>query len=226
MKIGLFGGSFNPIHSTHLDVALGVRKRLGLDKVLFVPAGNPYHKEQGEMLPAGLRYELVEKAVHGCEGLDVSDIDISAEGPTYTIDTLREAARRYPEDELYFIMGQDSFEDFTTWKDWQDIPKMGNIVAVSRAEADHGEMAQELKRIFSGLQKSGENVWTVPYGKSFYIIGDFDFVISSTQVREEWKKGAEFSALVPEAVAECLTEHESELIKFWHGQLRSPNREL
>ncbi len=94
----------------------GVRTRLGLDKVLFVPAGNPYHKEQGEMLPAALRYELVEKAVQGSSDLDISDIDISANGPTYTIDTLREAARRYPDAALYFIMGQDSLETFTTWK--------------------------------------------------------------------------------------------------------------
>ncbi|NDV26469.1 nicotinate-nucleotide adenylyltransferase [Desulfovibrio sp. JC010] len=215
MKTGLFGGSFNPIHSTHIDVAQEVMKRLQLDQVLLLPAGHPYHKEQGEMLPAALRYELVEKAVQGCEGLEVSDIDISVEGPTYTVDTLREAARSYPGDELFFIMGQDSFENFTTWKDWQDIPKLGNVVAVSREEADHGEMAQELQRIFPAIKKTGQNVWTVPDGYSIYIIGDFDFVISSTLVREEWKKGTDILKLVPKAVAECMAEHADELGKFW-----------
>ncbi len=215
MKIGLFGGSFNPVHLTHIDVAEGVRKRLGLDKILLVPAGNPYHKEQGEMLPAALRYELVEKAVQDCEGLDVSDIDISVDGPTYTIDTLREAVRRYPDAGLYFIMGQDSLETFTSWKDWQDIPELANVVAVSRAEADYGTMAQELKRLFSGAEETVENVWKIPGGKSIYIIGDFDFVISSTLVREEWKKGQDVSKLVPQAVANCITEHVDELSKFW-----------
>ena len=215
MKIGLFGGSFNPVHLTHIDVAEGVRTRLGLDKVLFVPAGNPYHKEQGEMLPAALRYELVEKAVQGCSGLDISDIDISADGPTYTIDTLREAALRYPDAELYFIMGQDSLETFTTWKGWQEIPELANVVAVSRAEADHGAMAQELKRIFPDVAEAGKNVWQMKGGKSIYIIGDFDFVISSTLVREEWKKGADISTLVPQAVADCMDEYAVEIGKFW-----------
>ncbi|ACS79598.1 nicotinate-nucleotide adenylyltransferase [Maridesulfovibrio salexigens] len=215
MKIGLFGGSFNPVHLTHLDVANGVLKRLGLDKVLFVPAGNPYHKEQGEMLSAELRYELVKKAVQGCSGLGVSDIDISADGPTYTVDTLREASRRYPDAELYFIMGQDSLETFTTWKGWQSIPELANVVAVSRAEADHGAMSQELKRIFPEVVESGQDVWQMKGGKSIYIIGDFDFVISSTLVREEWKKGRDVSKLVPKAVAECMNEKGDKLKKFW-----------
>ncbi|WP_419780094.1 nicotinate-nucleotide adenylyltransferase [Maridesulfovibrio sp.] len=215
MKIGLFGGSFNPIHSTHIDVANGVMNRLGLDKVLFVPAGNPYHKEQGEMLPAALRFELVERAVQDYEGLEASDIDISIDGPTYTIDTLREAVHRYPGAELYFLMGQDSLEAFTTWKDWQQIPKLGNVVAVSRAEADHGAMAQELERIFPELEKAGDNRWNLPGGKLIYIIGDFDFVISSTQVREEWRAGKDISNLVPKAVAESLSQHKKDLSQFW-----------
>jgi len=215
MKIGLFGGSFNPIHSTHIDVANGVMNRLGLDKVLFVPAGNPYHKEQGEMLPVALRFELVERAVQDYEGLEVSDIDISIDGPTYTIDTLREAAHRYPGAELYFLMGQDSLEAFTTWKDWQQIPNLGNVVAVSRAEADHGAMAQELKLIFPELEKTGDNHWILPGGKSIYIIGDFDFVISSTQVREAWRAGQDISSLVPKAVAESLSQHKKDLSQFW-----------
>ncbi|WP_319759388.1 nicotinate-nucleotide adenylyltransferase [Maridesulfovibrio sp.] len=216
MKIGLFGGSFNPVHSTHIDVAAGVRRRLGLDMILLIPAGNPYHKGQREMLPAVLRYELVEKAVRGCEGFEVSDIDISADGPTYTVDTLREAEHRYPDAEFYFIMGQDSLEALTTWKDWQQIPRLANIVAVSREVVDHGGMAEKLKCIFSDLEYTGHNVWTVPGGKSIYIIGDFDFVISSTLVREEWKSGRDISALVPEKVAECMKQHAAELADFWY----------
>ena len=215
MKIGLFGGSFNPVHCTHIDVATGVLDRLGLDKVLLVPAGNPYHKEQGEMLPAALRYELVERAVRDFDGLEVSDIDISIDGPTYTIDTLREADRRYPGAELYFLMGQDSLEAFTSWKDWQQIPKLGNVIAVSRAEADHGAMAKELERIFPELEQVGVNQWIMPGGKAIYIIGDFDFVISSTLVREEWKRGRDVSKLVPKAVAESMGQLEKELAEFW-----------
>ncbi|GKT30611.1 nicotinate-nucleotide adenylyltransferase, partial [Aduncisulcus paluster] len=110
------------------------------------------------------------------------------DGPTYTVETLREASRRYPDAELYFIMGQDSLETFTTWKGWYSIPELANVVAVSRAEADHGAMSYELNRIFPDVVESGQGVWQMKGGKSIYIIGDFDFVISSTLVREEWKR--------------------------------------
>ncbi len=215
MKIGLFGGSFNPVHSTHIDVAKAVMERLDLDKVLLVPAGNPYHKELEEMLPEELRYELVRLAVAGDPGLEVSDIDLGATGPTFTIDTLIEAARRYPDDDLYFIMGQDSFETFTSWKDWESIPILANLVAVSRAGVDHGKMAFELKRMFNDIDKAGENVWRIPEGKFIYIIGDFDFVISSTLVRNRWKDGGDVADYVPESVLNYMIEHKLELKKFW-----------
>lgn len=215
MKIGLFGGSFNPVHSTHIDVARAVMERLGLDKVLLIPAGNPYHKELEDMLPEEVRFELVRLAVESVPGLEVSDIDMEAQGPTFTVDTLAEAARRYPGDELYFIMGQDSFETFTLWKDWQLIPRLANIVAVSREEIDHGEMAEQLQRVFSNLEHTAENVWTVPGGRSIYIIGDFDFVISSTLVRNVWKEGGQVADYLPEQVAEFIRSHRSVLEEFW-----------
>ncbi|WP_027722293.1 nicotinate-nucleotide adenylyltransferase [Maridesulfovibrio zosterae] len=215
MKIGLFGGSFNPVHSTHIDVANSVMQRLGLDKVLLVPAGNPYHKEQEDMLPEDLRFELVKAAVEGESGLEVSDIDMGAKGPTYTIDTLRESARRYPDDEFYFIMGQDSFETLATWKDWQMIPKLTNIVAVSRYEADSGEMSQLLKSLFSDLMQTGKDVWRVEGGKSIYIIGDLDFVISSTLVREAWKKGKDILNYVPLAVADSVLRNSKIIKEHW-----------
>lgn len=215
MKIGLFGGSFNPVHTTHIDVAKAVMKRMPLDKVLLVPAGNPYHKEDGDMLPEELRFEMVRIAVEGEYGLEVSDIDLGADGPTYTVDTLNEAAKRYPDDELYFIMGQDSFETFTLWKDWQLIPQLANIIAVSREEADHGEMASELKRVFSDIEQTGRNVWKIGAGKSVYIIGDFDFVISSTLVRDVWKEGGHVSDYVPQPVADFMSRHRTDLLKYW-----------
>ncbi|CCO22079.1 nicotinate-nucleotide adenylyltransferase [Maridesulfovibrio hydrothermalis] len=217
MKIGLFGGSFNPVHSTHIDVAKAVMNRLGLDMVLLVPAGNPYHKGLEQMLSAEMRYELTLEAVRDEEGLEASDIDMLAEGPTYTVRTLTEAARRYPDAQLFFMMGQDAFESFDKWKDWQKIPQLANIVAVSRAGSDHGEMAERLKKIFQRVEATGENVWKIEGGKSVYIIGDFDFVISSTLVREAWEKGEDISKYVPQAVADYIVKHNEEIKRNWTG---------
>ncbi|WP_320170379.1 nicotinate (nicotinamide) nucleotide adenylyltransferase [Maridesulfovibrio sp.] len=215
MKIGLFGGSFNPVHSTHIDVSKAVMDRLGLDRILLIPAGNPYHKGREDMLPCEMRYEMVRLAVENRPGLEVCDIDMGADGPTYTVDTLTEAAARFPHDELFFIMGQDSFETFSLWKDWRKIPELANIVAVSRAEADHGAMARELARIFTGLERTGENVWKIHGGKSIYIIDDLDFAISSTLVREVWENGGDVAQYVPGAVADYIRSHGPELKRFW-----------
>ncbi len=215
MKIGLFGGSFNPVHTTHIDVAKEVLQRFDLDKILLIPAGNPYHKKQGNMLPEQLRYELVQASVMGEHGLEASDIDMNASGPTYTIDTLREAARRYPDDELFFILGQDSFETFDQWKDWRRIPELANIIAVSRYKVDHGEMLSDFKRLFHGLEHNGDNVCKVVDGKLIYIITDLDFIISSTLVRDVWKAGGDVSQYVPSAVAQSLLIHSDEIKKYW-----------
>ncbi len=215
MKIGLFGGSFNPVHNTHMDVASGVVKRLGLDLVLFVPAGNPYHKKRGTMLPAELRLEMLHKAIDGFEELGVSDIDMVADGPTYTVHTLTEAAKRYPDDELFFIMGQDAFNSFVCWKDWEQIPLLANIIAVSRPKADDGDMRALLRSVFEGIVNISDNVWKVEGGKSIYIIDDFDFRISSTFVRETWEAGKDVAPHVPAAVATFIKEHEEELKKYW-----------
>ncbi|SDK74536.1 nicotinate-nucleotide adenylyltransferase [Maridesulfovibrio ferrireducens] len=215
MKIGLFGGSFNPVHNTHIDVASAVMKRLGLDQVLFVPAGNPYHKKCGTMLPAELRFELIQRAVDGLDNFDVCDIDMSSTGPTYTVQTLKEALKRYPEDELYFLMGQDAFNSLPGWKDWEKIPLLANIVAVSRGKSDAGEMTLLLKKIFTDIDNTDTNEWKLKDGKSVYIIDDFDFKISSTFVRKVWREGGDISLYVPAAVADYVKGKADEFNKYW-----------
>lgn len=215
MKIGLFGGTFNPVHNTHIYVAEVVMKRLDLDKVLFVPAGNPYHKKDEALLPAELRFKLIQKAVEGLNDIEVCDIDILSNGPTYTVQTLKEALKRYPDDDLFFLMGQDTFNTLPQWKDWEEIPFLANIVAVSREKYDHGEMALFLKKMFSDIEYKGLNEWKLKNGKSIYIIDDFDFKISSTFVREVWREGGDISPYVPAAVVEFSKENSEEIKKYW-----------
>ncbi|SMF39065.1 nicotinate-nucleotide adenylyltransferase [Desulfovibrio gilichinskyi] len=216
MKIGLFGGTFNPVHNTHIDVAAAVRERLGLDQVLFVPAGNPYHKKDRALLPAELRFKLIRKAVEGLDNIDVCDIDMQSDGPTYTVHTLEEALKRYPDDDLYFLMGQDTFNSLPQWKDWEKIPLLANIVAVSREKSDPGQMAIFFKKLFSDVKNTGLNEWKLKGGKSVYIIDDFDFKISSTFVRNVWIKGGDISLYVPAAVAEFIEDNREEFKQYWN----------
>jgi nicotinate-nucleotide adenylyltransferase len=131
MKIGILGGSFNPIHNGHLAMAEAARKAHGLDLVIFIPAGRPPHK-RADLATPGERLEMVRKAIEGREGLLVSDIEVSRPGTTYTVDTLEELRRRYPGDELFFIIGADSVPELKGWKSPARILELARIITVNR----------------------------------------------------------------------------------------------
>src|SRR3989338_11463826 len=107
MKIGILGGTFNPIHIGHLILAEEAREKLGLDKIIFVPAYLPPHKDNSDIAPAKYRYRMIELAIQKNSYFSLSDMEIKRNGRSYTIDTLKEFKKLYPEDELHFIIGSD-----------------------------------------------------------------------------------------------------------------------
>jgi nicotinate-nucleotide adenylyltransferase len=115
-KIGVFGGTFNPIHVCHLRIAARVRELVGLDRVIFVPAATPPHKAS-ELAPAVHRMEMVKLAVAGWPGLETDDLELTREGPSYSADTMEIFRVRYPDADLYFLMGIDMFRTLSTWRD-------------------------------------------------------------------------------------------------------------
>ena len=132
MKIGILGGTFNPIHAGHLILAEEAREKLGLDKVIFVPTFMPPHKEGPDIAPAADRLTMVKLAIKGNGHLLASDTEIKRNGRSYTIDTISEFKRTYPNDELYFIIGSDLLTYLSEWKDLDRILKMVNFVAATR----------------------------------------------------------------------------------------------
>jgi nicotinate-nucleotide adenylyltransferase len=118
LKLGLLGGSFNPIHNGHLTIARLVRDQLRLDQVLFIPTGDPPHKRDGSLAPARDRYEMVRLALASTPSFQLSDIEIRRPGKSYSIDTIRELQRQFgPSTELYFLIGLDAFLDLPNWKE-------------------------------------------------------------------------------------------------------------
>lgn len=118
MKLGLYGGAFNPIHRCHLVVAEAARSRLGLDTVVFIPTGDPPHKASSEIFPSKHRLEMVKLAIATYPYFQVSDIETQRINKSYSIDTVRELQQRYPpETEMVFIIGLDAFLELPTWKD-------------------------------------------------------------------------------------------------------------
>lgn len=132
MKIGILGGTFNPIHIGHLILAEEAREKLGLDKVIFVPAYLPPHKDNSDIAQASSRFEMANLAINGNEYFSVSDIEIKRNGRSYTIDTLREFKKAYPQDDLFFIIGSDLLTYLDEWKDLKEIIKMVKFVAATR----------------------------------------------------------------------------------------------
>lgn len=132
-KLGLLGGSFNPIHNGHLTIARLVRDQLRLDQVLFIPTGDPPHKRDGSLAPAKDRYEMVRLAIAGTPSFQLSDIEIQRSGKSYSIDTIRELQRQFGSSaELYFLIGLDAFLDFPNWKEPMELLRACRFVVVPR----------------------------------------------------------------------------------------------
>ena len=144
MKIGIYGGTFNPPHLGHLVSARFAMDHLGLDRLIFVPAGDPPHKELPRNAPpAQTRLELVKLAADSLllrEKIEVSDLEVRREGKSYTADTLRVFRERYPGDELWLLMGADMFLTLQNWKRPEEICSLAHLAAFARTERDTGEI--------------------------------------------------------------------------------------
>jgi nicotinate-nucleotide adenylyltransferase len=133
MKVGLYGGAFNPIHRCHLFVAEQVRSRLGLDKVLFIPTGDPPHKPASEFIPATHRIEMIRLAIASYPHFEVSDIETMRPAKSYSIETVHELKQVCPPDtDFVFILGLDAFLDLPTWKAPEELVTACDFAVVSR----------------------------------------------------------------------------------------------
>lgn len=141
-RLGLLGGSFNPIHNGHLTIAHHVLERMQLSGVLFIPNGDPPHKRDGSLAPAKARVEMVRLAIADSPRFMMSDIEIQRTGKSYSIDTVRALQNHYgPSTELFFIIGLDAFLDFPTWREPHELLKICHFVVVPRPERSFQALA-------------------------------------------------------------------------------------
>jgi nicotinate-nucleotide adenylyltransferase len=202
MKIGILGGTFNPIHNGHLRIAAEVRDRLGLDRIMFIPAATPPHKELDGGIDYADRRTMVELAVAGEEAFCVSDIEELRGGRSYSVDTLRELQKLHPVDELYFIVGSDSFLEISTWYRAEEIFTLCNIVAVERPHAPLTDLMTALPVAMRGefCYHSDKMRLTHRSGFSVYYLPGRPLAISSSEIRRLVRAGDSIAALVPAAV--------------------------
>ena len=175
MRVGLLGGTFNPVHTGHVRLAVEVLETLGLDRVELVPAGAPPHKSGAGLLPFALRAELCRAAAEGVPGLEVNPLEGDRPGPSYTIETLRQLAASRPGDEFFFILGMGEFLVLHEWREGLRLPEYAHLVAASRAGADPDAAdtrleAQERARRYAGrhwpgIKPAPPEQWVLPTGR-------------------------------------------------------------
>ena len=141
-KIAMYGGSFNPVHNAHVNLALLFIKKLKLDKLLIVPTAIPPHKNSDYMVSAEHRLEMCRQAFKGQKKIEVSDIEIVREGKSYTADTLKQLEELYPDSELYLIMGADMFMTLLDWRRPEEIMNSAVICTVPRDEDDITQLSE------------------------------------------------------------------------------------
>ena len=132
MRIGLLGGSFNPVHNAHLRIAGEAQAACGLDRVIFIPAADPPHKPVAGGVSFEHRAKMVGMAIAGRPDFEMSTVEAEREGKSYSIDTIRTFRERFPEDELFFIIGGDSFLEIGTWHRYDDILRSCTLIVVER----------------------------------------------------------------------------------------------
>ncbi len=156
MKTGIFGGTFNPIHNGHIELADYCRNELSLDKVIFIPTFTPPHKQSPDLADSIHRLNMCRLAVEDDLSFEVSDIEIKRGGKSYTFETLISLKEKYPNDELYFITGADMFLTLADWRNPKTIFNLATIVAIPRNEDNKSDLIEYYNRVLKPLNAKAQ----------------------------------------------------------------------
>lgn len=191
MKIGILGGTFNPIHMGHLMIAEHIRQEKNFDKIIFIPTGDPPHKDVE--VPGIKRAEMVRLAISDNKHFEMSPIEVNREGITYTVDTLRELKNIY--DEMYYIIGSDTIFQLRTWKNFKEVAKMTKFIYMLRpGTEDASVLSDEIEFLKENYNAQIEEI----EGPMLYL--------SSTYLRERIKGDKSIKYLVPVSVIKFIND--------------------
>lgn len=195
-KIGIMGGTFNPIHNGHIALGQAAFDYCGLDEVWFMPSGISYLKMNDKIVSGKDRMKMTRLAIEGLPCFRCSDLEVNREGNTYTADTLKILNKRYPDCEFYFIMGADSLFGLPKWKEPEKIAKLCTLVAVVRDSINMQELQSQQKLLERTLNA---HIMLVPFRK---------IEISSSVIRDKLINGENVADLVPVNVLSYIRENQ------------------
>mgnify|MGYP000902053932 CR=1 FL=1 len=194
-KIGIMGGTFDPIHNGHLIIAENSRINFDLDKIIFIPTGMPAHKIKNGITSNNRRYEMVLLSINSNPYFSISPLEIKREGITYTIDTIKYLMSKNKDTEYYFIMGSDSLYNFHKWKDYKELLKLCKFIVAKRPNQNNNKLEESIKEL-NNISPSAIQILESPM-----------IDISSTDIRERISSNKAIKYLVPESVELYIEKH-------------------
>lgn len=188
-RIGIMGGTFDPIHKGHLALAKAAMKEFVLNEIIFIPSGHPPHKKKGEVTDKEHRYNMVKKAIHGKKGFKISRIELDRKGLSFAVDTFNDLKKKFGKKaKLFFIMGLDSISEILEWRKPLELFKLCEFIVGTRP----GTKVRTFKRLvkFPPLQKEVDKIHLMELREN----------ISSSDIRQKLKEGESVAAVVPKVI--------------------------
>jgi nicotinate-nucleotide adenylyltransferase len=203
-RIGLLGGTLDPIHLGHVQTALAARKALGLSRVIVLPSRVPPHRPQRPSASPYHRFAMAALAVNGIDGLEASDLELSAPGPSYTADTLMRvrAGGGLAASQIVFITGADAFAEIETWHRYPEVLDLSHFVVVSRPGFPAGTLRQRLPALAPRMTAAADAEFP-----AIFLVDSPTPDVSSTDVRRRRRAGEPLTGLVPESVERHIVQH-------------------
>lgn len=195
MRLGIYGGTFDPVHLGHLILAESCREQCRLDRVVFIPAGTPPHKQGRELTSGAQRAEMLEFALAGYPEFSVDRSEIKRAGPSYTVDTLHSIKQEHPDDDLFLLMGADSLNEFLLWKEPREIASLASLVVVNRGRVPLPNLGPLVPHLGA---EAVDRIRCV-------VMPGID--LSASELRERARQGQSLRYLTPRAVERFIVEH-------------------
>jgi nicotinate-nucleotide adenylyltransferase len=204
-RIGIFGGTFDPVHCGHLQAAAAIRDRFRLDRVLFIPSHIPPHKRRPGLAPADARLALVESAVHCRRGFEASGLEVRSPRTSYSIFTLAKIRKIYPGASLFFIVGADAFLEIKTWREWRRVLDQCVFIVMTRPgsslRAARAVLGPGYRDRTAAVRKEADVDALIRAGRTILFCRIDALPVSSTDIRRRVGEGRPIAGLVPGGVA-------------------------
>lgn len=210
-RVAVFGGTFDPVHFGHLTPVRRAMEVFRFDAVVFVPAGRPPHKLEEPMTAFAHRFAMLALATQPYDRFLVSDLESGRKGPTYTVDTLRRLNAQLSGEELYFLMGSDSFVQIRSWHRWRELPKLARLVVLHRPTVGEEELkaaapAGLRPRLRRATPQVGSTGRDEPVD-AIFLLDNEPVPISATILRSKLRRGEGVEGLVPDEVIRYIRKH-------------------